>query len=97
MNNLTSHIYNKMKKQLNEEFKRMQELAGITEENDPRSELHRIVKGILIAAKSTSYDAEAREKALEKELEDLMKKHPEFTEEMVEKVQDDMEYDSGES
>ena len=90
MNNLTSHIYNKMKKQLNEEFKRMQELAGITEENDPRSELHRIVKGILIAAKSTSYDAEAREKALEKELEDLMKKHPEFTDEMVEKVQDDM-------
>lgn len=59
-------------------------------ENDSRYELHRIVKGILIAARSTAYDAEEREKKLEKELEDLMRKHPEFTEEMVEKVQDDI-------
>jgi hypothetical protein len=75
---------------LNEEFRRMQKLAGILNEDDSRSELHRIVKGILIAARSTAYDAEEREKKLEKELEDLMRKHPEFTEEMVEKVQDDI-------
>jgi hypothetical protein len=73
---------------LSEEFRRMQKLAGILNEDDSRSELHRIVKGILVAAKSTAGDSETREKALEKELKDLMKKHPEFTEEMVEKLQD---------
>ena len=78
------------KQSMNEEFKRMQELAGVVNENNPRYELHRILKGILIASRSTSYDAEAREIKLEKELENFMKQNPEFTEEMVEKIQDDI-------
>ncbi len=58
--------------------------------NSPRSKLHRIVKGILVAARSTAHDAKEREEKLEKELDDLMDEHPEFTPEMVEKIQDDI-------
>jgi ABC-type microcin C transport system duplicated ATPase subunit YejF len=59
------------------------------ESNSPRMELHRIVKETLIAARSTAHDAKERQEKAEKELEELLNKHPEFVD-MVEKVQDDI-------
>jgi hypothetical protein len=89
-NDVWDEINDLARQNMNEEFKRMQKLAGVINENDSRYELHRILKGILIASRSTSHDAEAREIKLEKELENFMKQNPEFTEEMVEKIQDDI-------
>ncbi len=51
-----------------------------TNENEVRRELHRLVKETVIASQSTAYNAKEREEKAEKELEELLKKHPEFTE-----------------
>ena len=65
----------------------MPEGVNKTNESNPRMELHRIVKETLIAAQSTAYNAEEREKKAEKELQDLLEKHPEFVD-IVEEVQE---------
>jgi hypothetical protein len=65
-----------------------EEIKSALKENNSRAELHRILKGILIASRSSAFDAKEREKKLEKELENFMKQHPEFTEEEVERIQD---------
>ena len=56
---------------------------------NPRHELHRLVKETLIAARSTAYNAKEREEKAEKELEELLKKHPEFVD-IVGEVQDNI-------
>jgi len=55
-------------------------------EVNPRYELHRLVKETLIASRSTAYNAKEREEKAYKDLEELLKKHPEFVD-MVEEVQ----------
>ncbi len=64
---------------------------GLNNINEPnaRHELHRLVKETLIASRSTAHNAEEREGKAEKELEELLKKHPEFVD-IIEQVQDDI-------
>jgi hypothetical protein len=55
-----------------------------TNEDSPRMELHRLIKEELIAARSTAYNAEEREKKAEKDIEEFLNKHPEFVDKVDE-------------
>jgi len=57
------------------------------QEETPRSTLSRLIKEELLAAKSTAYNAEEREKAASTAIEELLKKHPELVDE-VDKIQE---------
>jgi len=65
----------------------MPEGLNQTNENEVRQELHRLVKETVIASQSTAYNAKEREEKAEKELDELLKKHPEFVEK-AEEIQD---------
>lgn len=74
-----------------------EEISKSLNENDPgsrpRQELHRILKGLAITSKSSSYNAAERYAEFEQELEDFMmnhSEHPEFTPEKVEKILDNI-------
>jgi hypothetical protein len=56
------------------------------QEENPRSTLSRLIKEELIASRSTAYNAEEREEAASKAIEELLEKHPELVDE-VDKIQ----------
>ena len=54
------------------------------QEENPRSILSRLIKEELIAARSTAYNAEEREEAASKAIEELLEKYPELVDEVCE-------------
>ncbi len=57
---------------------------SIKNEDSPRMVLHRLIKEELIAARSTAYNAEEREKKAGKDIEEFLDKHPEFVDKVDE-------------